>query len=138
MKKQQPSASHLRDGARAELLALRFLKRQGCKILATNFTCRVGELDIIALDKSAEHSIQEPCISVVEVRYRRSGIYGGAAATVNHAKQQRIINSSQLWLSQNSGYRNHPVRFDVITLSGDLDKPQLNWLKRAFSCDGVI
>ena len=37
-------------GTRSEREAARFLRRQGCRILARNFTCSLGELDLVALD----------------------------------------------------------------------------------------
>jgi len=129
----QAQARHLRSGSEAEQYATGYLQQQGCEIIEQNYNSRFGELDIVCLTGSARRTL-----AVVEVRYRQSKAYGGAAATVGKTKQQRIIRTASLWLQQNRRYKDYPLRFDVITLSGSLDTPELCWLKNAFSCDGVI
>lgn len=129
----QGQARHLRVGARAEQFATSYLKQHGCEILEQNYNCRFGELDIVCLTGSSTRAL-----AVVEVRYRQSKAYGGAAATVGKNKQQRIIKTASLWLQQNRQYKDYPLRFDVITLCGNPETPELAWLKNAFSCDGVV
>ncbi|MFV9615804.1 MAG: YraN family protein, partial [Gammaproteobacteria bacterium] len=45
-------AAHLQQGEDAEAACGRYLKSQGLKLLNTNFSCRLGEIDIIMLDKN--------------------------------------------------------------------------------------
>ncbi|AMO69462.1 MAG: putative endonuclease [Zhongshania aliphaticivorans] len=115
-------------GARAEQAACRYLQKQKLKVIAKNYRCRFGEIDIVC--RSDEHLV------FVEVRYRHSAHFGSAAETVNFAKQQRIILTARHYLSCNAGakqYSELPCRFDVIEASpGNSGELQLNWLPNAF------
>lgn len=91
-------------GAAGEILAARFLREKGYTILASNYRCRFGEMDIIAADGSY--------IAFVEVKTRRrDGMYSPREA-VTAAKRRRLIHTAALYLAQ------HPSalqpRFDVI------------------------
>jgi Holliday junction resolvase-like predicted endonuclease len=52
--------------------------------------------------------------------------------TVTASKIRKIILTSQYFLQKHQSIRNQ-VRFDIITLTGNLDSPDINWLKNAFS-----
>ena len=80
----------------------------------------------------------DSCVIVVEVRYRRSTHYGGAAATVTRNKQLKIIKSTQQLLQHRPALNNLAVRFDVVAISGLLASPKISWLKAAFRADGII
>lgn len=114
-------------GAAAEAQACRFLQQQGLQLAARNFRCRRGEIDLVMQDN------QEWVF--VEVRYRRQQCYGradygGAAASVNQAKQQRLVAAARLFLAKAAG--DWPARFDVVAISGDNN---LEWIKNAFTVD---
>jgi len=132
MSKSKPSSppQHLLAGQHCENLALRYLRTQGLRLIERNFRCRFGELDLIMQSDS--------CIIVVEVRYRRSSHYGGAAVTVTRNKQLKIIKSTQQLLQHRPALNNLAVRFDVVAISGLLASPKISWLKAAFSADGII
>jgi putative endonuclease len=66
---------------------------------------------------------------LVEVRYRSSSEYGGAAASVTLRKQRRIINAARHLLTTRAELRRYPARFDVIAMS---ELSQLQWIKGAF------
>ena len=87
------TAPHLALGRAAEAAAARFLERQGCRILTTNFRAKGGELDLVAEDGAV--------LAIVEVRYRASDRYGGAAASITHAKRARIVRAARLLLATN-------------------------------------
>lgn len=128
-----PVAAHLKAGAKAEALASRYLQRHKLQLIDSNFRCRFGELDLILEDGS--------CLVIAEVRYRRSKGYGGPLATVQASKQRRIIRSTAIWLQQRRTFAELPVRFDVVAISGSLEDPTqttIEWIKNAFSTDGVI
>lgn len=110
---------HLDDGAAAEELAARHLQTQGLKILARNYRCRGGEIDLIAQEQDT--------LVFVEVRLRRSARFGGAAASVDAHKQARIVRAAQHYL----GARDAPCRFDVLLLD-DIDPARIEWLRDAF------
>ena len=69
-------------GSRSERAAVRFLKQLGYRILARNYACPLGEIDVIALDGK--------CVVFVEVRSTESTSVDHAAASVDGKKQQRL------------------------------------------------
>ncbi|WP_373083862.1 YraN family protein [Zhongshania sp.] len=121
------SARPTDTGKRAEQGACRFLENNKLKIIAKNYHCRFGEIDVIA--RSPEHLV------FVEVRYRNNPHFGSAAETVNTAKQRRIILTAHHYLSSAGGrqYNELPCRFDVIEASpGNSGELHFNWLPHAF------
>ena len=74
------------SGRRAEELAAEFLRAQGFEIVQRNYLRRLGELDLIARDAQL--------LIIAEVRTRSSAAYGGAAASVDRRKQQRITRAA--------------------------------------------
>jgi putative endonuclease len=99
-------------GNKAEKAAVRFLKKQGLKIISRNFTCKTGEIDIIAYDKQFKELV------FVEVRFRQSGI-DSAFESIKFSKQRRIIKSARFFLLINPQYAGEFIRFDIIALSLD-------------------
>jgi putative endonuclease len=91
-------------GAFGEDAACAFLKKKGYKIVGRNFSCRFGEIDIIACNRHY--------VAFVEVKMRKNASFATAAEFVTRDKQRRIITTAQLWLSRNPS-RLQP-RFDVI------------------------
>ena len=112
----------IRKGKEAEKLARTFLESQGLKFIDRNFNSRVGEIDLIMRDNEF--------LIFVEVRSRKSTVYGGALASVNYHKQQKILKAASLYLLTKNLYDNTPVRFDVVTLDGV--PVQFSWIKNAF------
>lgn len=109
------------DGKAAEDLAARYLTGQGLKLLARNYRCRFGEIDLILRDGRT--------LVFAEVRMRGNQRYGGAAASVTGQKQQRLIAAAQHYLA---GERSAPIcRFDVIALDR-LEPSHIEWIKDAF------
>jgi putative endonuclease len=119
------TAPHLALGRAAEEAAARFLERQGCRILATNFRARGGELDLVAEDGAV--------LAIVEVRYRASDRYGGAAASVTRAKRARIVRAARFLLATHPLLAKFPARFDVVEVSGPADDLRCHLIKGAFS-----
>ncbi|MCK6375892.1 MAG: YraN family protein [Zoogloea sp.] len=117
-------AAHLRDGAAAEALAARHLERHGLTIIARNVRCRGGEVDLIADDGRS--------LVFVEVRLRKNGRFGGAAASITASKQRRVILAAQHWLAGDGRrHANRACRFDAILLDG-LDAARIEWIRGAF------
>ncbi len=119
------TAPHLVLGRAAEAAAARFLERRGYRIVTTNFRARGGELDLVALDGDA--------LAIVEVRYRASDRYGGAAASVTHAKRMRIIRAARVLLAKSPQLAKLPARFDVVEVSGPADDLHCDLIRAAFS-----
>ncbi len=110
-----------KSGAAAEDLAADYLIQHKLKIIERNYRCRHGEIDLIAKDGAA--------LVFVEVRLRSSGNFGGAAASITPAKQQKILATARHYLSVQSGLP--PCRFDVLLLDG-LSADKIEWIKNAF------
>jgi putative endonuclease len=112
-------------GQRAEDIAAAFLRDQGLEILERNYLRRLGELDIVARDRDV--------LVVAEVRTRASNRYGGAAASVDLRKQQRLIRAASQLLQQRRDLSHLRVRFDVVAVS-DVERqmPRVDWIRHAF------
>ena len=106
-------------GAVGEQLAVNYLKKLGYKILETNFSTKVGEIDIIAQDKNY--------IVFIEVKNRTSLKYGRPSEAVNYIKQTKIKQVSQIYLQKNNKL-NSFCRFDVMEI---LDN-EINYIINAF------
>ena len=91
-------------GAMGEAAAADWLRKKKWKILAMNYRCRFGEVDIIARDGDE--------LVFVEVKLRKTGGYAPAAEYVTYAKQQKLRLAAESWLAEN-GLEDPPCRFDV-------------------------
>ncbi len=108
-----------------ESLACDYIRENGGQILETNFTCRTGEIDIIAKD--------DKYIVYVEVKYRTDSKYGPAEAAVDFRKQKVISRISDFYRKKNGLGDNVAQRFDVIAISTSSDDAtKVRWLKNAF------
>ncbi|HEX5844396.1 MAG TPA: YraN family protein [Pseudomonas sp.] len=113
------------SGRAAEALARQHLERQGLRLLAQNWRCKLGELDLVMLDADT--------VVFVEVRYRRYSAWGGAVESVDARKREKLSRAAQHFLQQESRWAKHPCRFDVIAINADSQAPaQLNWIQNAF------
>lgn len=88
-----------------------YLKNKGYSIIAMNYSCRVGEIDIIAKDKDV--------YVFVEVKYRTLNKYGDPAEYVNIKKQKKICQAALTYFSYNYLKEDCPCRFDVIAIYPD-------------------
>ena len=113
-------------GNAAEALAAAHLEQAGLHILLRNYRVRGGEIDCIALDGQT--------LVFVEVRLRRNARFGGASASIDHRKQQRIIHAARCYLLRYPRQAERPCRFDCVLLDS-LDANQLEWIKDAFQAD---
>lgn len=95
-------------GTRSERAAARFLKRLGYRILVRNWTCPLGELDLVALDGT--------CLVFVEVRSTERADTTRPAASVDAAKQRRLTDLALAFL-QKHRLLDRPARFDVLAVS---------------------
>lgn len=115
-------------GSAAEAAAAAFLETHALTILARNYRCRSGELDIIA-------ETAEGVIVIAEVRLRASQRYGGGAASVDWRKQQRIQRATCHLLARHPALARRALRFDVLDLApadgGDAGY-RIEWIRSAF------
>jgi len=109
-------------GVAAEARAARRLQSAGFAVIARNYRCRAGELDIVA--RRCE------LLVVAEVRLRASALFGGATASITAAKRRRIVMAARYLLAQRPHLAALAVRFDVLTTDGSSGK--LDWIEGAF------
>lgn len=93
-------------GRVAQRAAEAHLERSGYRIVGRNWTCKAGEIDLVALDRNT--------LCFIEVKARANPDHGPAIGAVGGRKQRRIANAASMFLVQ-SGYEG-PCRFDVIGL----------------------
>ena len=111
-------------GRDAERAAAAFLTRRGYRIERANVRFRVGEIDLVAWDRST--------LCFVEVRSASSTAWGGAAASVDAAKRRHLIRAAQCYAA---GLRQLPeqMRFDVVTVQWSADRrPSVEVIRGAF------
>ncbi len=109
-----------RRGEAAEHLAAAYLARHGLLVIARNYRTRFGEIDLIAREGAT--------LVFVEVRQRRSGAFGGAAASITPAKQRRLLRAARHYLGASRAAA--PCRFDAVLIEGD--PPEIDWIRNAF------
>lgn len=113
------------QGSITEAFACNFLKSEGLAFVERNFTCKLGEIDLIMEDSGT--------LVFVEVKYRKSIAYGTPVEAVSFTKQQKITKTAQYYLQQQGiNAYNTDCRFDVVGIQGPQDNYQVNWLKNAF------
>ncbi len=115
-----------RTGAWAEAEAAGYLQQQGLRLLARNFRCRAGELDLIMADGTI--------LVFVEVRCRRSQRFGSALDSVTVAKRRRLLAAARAFLSRHAGPAG-ACRFDVVSVTKRNYGPDFLWVKDAFGQD---
>ena len=116
------------SGKLAEDLAARFLEQQGLRLLARNYRCRGGEIDLVCRSGKV--------LVFVEVRLRGNAAFGGAAASITPTKQRRLILAARHFLNVHSA-NDSDCRFDCILFDGpdSLAQKRIEWIRDAFSAD---
>ena len=100
------------------------LKKRAMHILRRNYSCPVGEIDIIALDKG--------CVVFIEVKSRESESFGRGAEAVTRAKRRKIVRAAQMYLMSHH-MEECDVRFDVI----DILRGEAEYLENAFDMNDL-
>lgn len=113
-------------GAYGEDAACRYLKKNRYRLLARNFTCRGGEIDIVAQ--------KGRFVVFAEVKLRKNADFGAAREFVTPAKQRRVILAAELWLARNP--TSLQPRFDVIEVYApegvQTRKPEIHHIEDAY------
>lgn len=109
-----------RVGSFYEEKAAEYLESHGLHILARNFRCRSGEIDLIARDGRY--------IVFVEVKYRSTELSGNPLEAVDERKQRTIGKVAEYYLLRRYHSLDVPSRFDVVGFEGD----KILWIKDAF------
>lgn len=110
-------------GKLGEDITVRYLLKQGYRILCRNFHSRYGEIDIIC-EKNRD-------IIFVEVKTRKSERFGSAEEAVTLIKQKRLRKTAMVYLQQlDQSFKG--LQFDVITVRLDASEVHINHIKNAF------
>jgi len=115
-------------GSVGEDRALDHLRGHGLQLIARNYRCRRGEIDLVMLDGVT--------LALIEVRYRSRNDFGGAAASVTPSKQRRLILAAEHLVGMHAQLRQYAARFDVVALDGEKDAPKIEWIRNAFTSEG--
>lgn len=124
IKRPEQPTPHQIKGEAAEQLAANILQQQGLRLLEQNFSCKVGEIDLIMQDQQQ--------LIFVEVRFRKNNLFGGAAASITPAKQIKVRRAAEFYMTRLS--RMPACRFDVMAMTLD-NKGHIiceNWIQNAF------
>lgn len=118
-----PIARRSSLGNRGEVVAAKYLKHQGYKVLMCNFQTRSGEIDVVAR--------KGDLLVFVEVKTRQSDEYHAPHRQVTAAKQRRLKSAARAYLSHYD--RMPPHRFDVISIVWpDQGEPEVQYIPNAF------
>ena len=113
-------------GAWGEALAAEYLRKKRYKLIATNYRCRFGEIDLIVANRKY--------LVFVEVKLRKSSQFAKALEYVDRRKQDRIRTTAQMYLAQNPTALQ--PRFDVIEIYApegtETARPEIYHLEDAF------
>jgi putative endonuclease len=100
---------------------VQYLQQHRLKLIEQNYRGRFGEIDLIMHDGTT--------LVCIEVRLRRNAEFGGAAASIDAHKQQRLIKTAQQYLARLA--HTPPCRFGSVLLDG-VKGDKVQWLKNAF------
>jgi putative endonuclease len=93
-------------GGRGEAAAAEYLRKRGYRLLAQNFRVKLGEIDLVALDRG--------CVCFVEVKTRRT--YDAPQEAVSRIKQRKLTRLAQAYLQKHYGHCDVRCRFDVLAI----------------------
>jgi len=117
-----------RSGVPGESLACRHLEGKGFVILARNYRCRSGEVDVIARHGAAT--------VFVEVKERHGASHGAGCDSVTFGKRRRIVRAARLYAASH-GLDETPLRFDVVSIDWTAaGRPVVRHDEGAFNVDG--
>ena len=97
----------IETGKEGEKIAVAYLRKNGYHIYESNFRCSLGEIDIIAREKSE--------LVFIEVKTRKSGKLGYPEQAVG-ARKQKKMSQLALWYLQKKNTKDTATRFDVLTI----------------------
>lgn len=109
-------------GKHGEDIAVDYLKKHGYSIIETNFSCKLGEIDIIARDGKT--------VCFIEVKFRQNDFYGSPFDAVDTRKASKIIKTAQYFCLIN-GIKDVPLRIDVVGIVSNKDKADVVLIKNA-------
>lgn len=103
----------------------KFLKKKGLKLIARNFSCKTGEIDLIMADT-------EGAIVFVEVKTRADESFAPVESVITSDKKDKMFKTARYFLASYN-IRNRPYRFDVVAITVDQGRgKQIRHYENAF------
>ena len=114
-------------GKHYERKAAALVKRNGLTVLKRNFSCKLGEIDLICMDGDS--------VVFIEVRFRSHSQFGSAVSSVTPAKRAKLQRSAQWFLQLHPDLARRSCRFDVLAFTADKNggADDVQWIKNAFT-----
>jgi putative endonuclease len=116
-----------RPGEKGETAACRYLEAQGFAVLARNFRCPSGEVDVVA--RKGDTTV------FVEVKERHGESHGQGHEAVTFGKRRRIVRAARLYAAAR-GLSETPLRFDVVSIDWVDGQPRIRHDPGAFDAGG--
>jgi putative endonuclease len=107
-------------GAYFERCAERYLSTFGLTLIAKNYRCKFGEIDLIMQDKET--------FVFIEVKYRATEQFGGAVSSLSPQKMRRLRRSIAFYCQEHR-ISNSPLRIDFVAINGE---QQCHWIKNLY------
>ncbi|MEX1203064.1 MAG: YraN family protein [Ferruginibacter sp.] len=108
-------AKHNETGKQGEALAAIWLEEHGYNILYKNWRHKNWEIDVIAVKANRLH--------IIEVKTRRSTIYGYPEENIDENKMQYLINAAEEYMEQDERWKQ--LQFDILAIS--IDKKEIEY-----------
>ena len=103
----------------------RFLRRKGLKTISRNFSCKMGEIDLVM-------SGADCGVVFVEVKTRADEKFSEAESSITSVKKARLVRAARYFI-QTHNVENIPMRFDVVVVVlGEKNKAQIRHYENAF------
>ncbi|MEM1182643.1 MAG: YraN family protein [Acidobacteriota bacterium] len=117
---------HRARGRLGEVEARDYLAAQGYRVLEKNFSCRSGEIDVIAEDRGV--------LCFIEIKARASREFGSAIEAISATKQRRLAKAASLYLATRP--IDMPCRFDVVAMDLEAGEWRFTLVRDAFQLTG--
>ena len=112
-------------GQHYECLAKKYLLENGLSLSKQNHRCRFGEIDLIMCDQEV--------VCFIEVKFRKTQAFGGAASAISWQKQKKIVKSALVFISENRKLAQRSMRFDALLVQQQENSDHsVNWIQSAF------
>lgn len=113
------------QGAWAENKANQYLRQKGLQLVQKNYRVPCGEIDLIMREDAT--------LVFVEVRYRSNTLWIDPLATIQPAKQRKLLRAADLYLQSHPCFITARCRFDVVAVRGPDKQPVIEWVRDAFT-----
>ena len=110
-------------GKAGEDIAFKRIKKLGYKCIERNYRCALGEIDLIAR--------HDNCLVFIEIKTRKGRDTGYAKEAVNYRKMRQVSKAALNYMKEN-GCCDTKSRFDVVAVSINDGKPDIEIIENAF------